>query len=229
DYTEDIFDALDVQDSLQTLYTSGTVFHAFLGEKLPDWKAAAALIRTIAENYHLPYYTMSPTYSICQEHGYLVGEQKTCPHCGASCEVYSRITGYYRPVQNWNDGKLQEYMNRSTYDPEASQMKKPVTSVVTLSSQTDLHDEAAVFVEKPDYAAYLFTTNTCPNCVLAKEYLSGTTYMTVDAGENMELAIRYGVRQAPTLVVVAGDEFTKYAGAPAIKNFVHNQPVGATA
>lgn len=113
DYTTDIFDALDVQDELQTLYTSGTVFHAFLGEKLPDWKAAANLVRTIAENYKLPYYTLSPTYSICKEHGYLSGEQKICPKCGKTTEVYSRITGYYRPVQNWNDGKLQEYANRT--------------------------------------------------------------------------------------------------------------------
>ena len=108
-YTADIFDALDIQDGLQTLYTSGTVFHAFLGEKLPGWKAAAALVRKIAENYSLPYYTLSPTYSVCKEHGYLAGEHFTCPICGKKSEVYSRITGYYRPVQNWNDGKTQEY------------------------------------------------------------------------------------------------------------------------
>ena len=104
-YTEDIFSALDIQDELQTLYTSGTVFHAFLGEKLPDWKAAANLVRKIAENYELPYYTLSPTYSVCKDHGYISGEQFTCPICGNKTEVYSRITGYYRPVQNWNDGK----------------------------------------------------------------------------------------------------------------------------
>ena len=92
-YTEDIFTALDVQDELQTLYTSGTVFHAFLGEKLPDWRAAATLVRKIAENYRLPYYTMSPTYSICKNHGYLAGEHYTCPECGEKTEVYSRITG----------------------------------------------------------------------------------------------------------------------------------------
>lgn len=101
-YTSDIFEALDIQDELQTLYTSGTVFHAFLGEKLPDWKAAATLVRKIAQNYKLPYYTISPTYSICKEHGYIAAEHFTCPHCGKEAEVYSRITGYYRPVQNWN-------------------------------------------------------------------------------------------------------------------------------
>lgn len=134
DYTVDIFDALDIQDELQTLYTSGTVFHAFLGEKLPDWKAAASLVRTIASNYKLPYYTLSPTYSICKEHGYLAGEVKVCPHCGAKTEVYSRITGYYRPVQNWNDGKLQEYANRTEYDIDHSSLKRPTRSVVTLSN-----------------------------------------------------------------------------------------------
>src|SRR5699024_5805820 len=101
---------------LQTLYTSGTVFHAFLGEKLPDWKAAANLVRKIAENFKLPYYTISPTYSICPEHGYITGEHFTCPICGKNAEVYSRITGYYRPVQNWNDGKTQEFKDRKLYD-----------------------------------------------------------------------------------------------------------------
>lgn len=124
DYTADIFDALDIQDDLQTLYTSGTVFHAFLGEKLPDWKAAASLVRKIAENYRLPYYTISPTYSVCQEHGYISGEHFTCPKCGKKAEVYSRITGYYRPVQNWNDGKTQEYKNRTLYDITHSQLKR---------------------------------------------------------------------------------------------------------
>ncbi|MBP5209984.1 MAG: ribonucleoside triphosphate reductase, partial [Clostridia bacterium] len=115
-FTDDIFAALDIQDELQTLYTSGTVFHAFLGEKLPDWKAAANLVRKIAENYKLPYYTLSPTYSVCRNHGYIAGEHFTCPTCGEKTEVYSRITGYYRPVQNWNDGKSQEYKDRVTYD-----------------------------------------------------------------------------------------------------------------
>ncbi|MBR2974040.1 MAG: ribonucleoside triphosphate reductase, partial [Clostridia bacterium] len=121
-YTEDIFTALDIQDELQTLYTSGTVFHAFLGEKLPDWKAAANLVKKIAENYSLPYYTLSPTYSVCKTHGYLQGEAFKCPECGADTEVYSRITGYYRPVQNWNDGKSQEYKERKVYDIENSKL-----------------------------------------------------------------------------------------------------------
>ena len=220
DYTTDIFDALDIQDDLQTLYTSGTVFHAFLGEKLPDWKAAASLVRTIAQNYKLPYYTMSPTYSICKEHGYLAGEVKICPHCGAKTEVYSRITGYYRPVQNWNDGKLQEYANRKEYDIEHSELKRPVSSVVTLS---DFDKDVDVKVEKPEGVRYLFTTKTCPNCALAKSYLEGIPYIVIDAMENVELANRYGVMQAPTLVEVNGEEFTKYVGAPKIMKYAEQK------
>ena len=217
DYTVDIFDALDIQDELQTLYTSGTVFHAFLGEKLPDWKAAASLVRTIASNYKLPYYTLSPTYSICKEHGYLAGEVKVCPHCGAKTEVYSRITGYYRPVQNWNDGKLQEYANRTEYDIVHSSLKRPTRSVVTLSN---FAEDVEVKVERPQDIKYLFTTKTCPNCKLVKEYLKNVPYVTIDAEENMELARRYGVMQAPTLVVVNGDSHKKYVNASNIKKYV---------
>ena len=217
DYTVDIFDALDIQDELQTLYTSGTVFHAFLGEKLPDWKAAASLVRTIASNYKLPYYTLSPTYSICKEHGYLAGEVKVCPHCGAKTEVYSRITGYYRPVQNWNDGKLQEYANRMEYDIDHSSLKRPTRSVVTLSN---FAEDVEVKVDRPQDIKYLFTTKTCPNCKLVKEYLKNVPYVTIDAEENMELARRYGVMQAPTLVVVNGDSHKKYVNASNIKKYV---------
>ena len=217
DYTTDIFDALDIQDELQTLYTSGTVFHAFLGEKLPDWRAAADLIRTIAENYKLPYYTLSPTYSICKEHGYLAGEQKICPHCGKVTEVYSRITGYYRPVQNWNDGKLQEYANRKEYDVAHSTLKKPIVTMVTLSDYDK--PKASVTVEEPESIIYLFTTKTCPNCKLAKEYLKGINYLLIDAEENMELAAKFGVMRAPTLVVVQGDQVKKYVNSSRIKQF----------
>ena len=220
DYTTDIFDALDIQDELQTLYTSGTVFHAFLGEKLPDWKAAANLVKTIADNYKLPYYTLSPTYSICKEHGYLAGEVKVCPHCGRTTEIYSRITGYYRPVQNWNDGKLQEYANRTEYNIDKSVLKRPVNTVVTLSNYDA---DVTVSVEKPADVKYLFTTKTCPNCKLAKEYLKGENYVLIDAEENMELASRYGVMQAPTLVVTNGDSFKKYVNASNIKKYAESR------
>ena len=216
EYTAD----LDIQDELQTLYTSGTVFHAFLGEKLPDWKAAATLVRKIAENYKLPYYTLSPTYSVCREHGYLTGEQKVCPHCGTRTEVYSRITGYYRPVQNWNDGKAQEYKNRVVYDIENSYMKRPATAMVTLSG---LGRDDVIDVKPVENIKYLFTTKSCPNCKLAKEYLKNEKIVTIDAEENAELTKRYGVMQAPTLVVVDGDEVAKYANASNIKKYAEQR------
>lgn len=214
DYTTDIFDALDIQDELQTLYTSGTVFHAFLGEKLPDWRAAANLVRTIASHYKLPYYTMSPTYSICSEHGYLTGEQKNCPKCGKPTEIYSRITGYYRPVQNWNDGKLQEYQNRTEYRMGNS-IKKPVFSEIEKIECTDTS------FRKSDSKKnmYLFTTKTCPNCNLAKKYLQNVDYTIVDAEENMDLAVKYGVMQAPTLVIVAGQSEQKYVNVSNIRKY----------
>ena len=212
DYTTDIFDALDIQDELQTLYTSGTVFHAFLGEKLPDWRAAADLVRTIAENYRLPYYTMSPTYSICREHGYLTGEQKVCPRCGKVTEVYSRITGYYRPVQNWNDGKLQEYQNRTEY-----RMGNSVSRISRIGGVRQA-EQIAPYVGKS--STYLFTTKTCPNCSLAKKYLQNVDYTVIDAEENMDLAVKYGVRQAPTLVIVAGQSQQKYVNVSNIRKYV---------
>lgn len=213
EYTSDIFDALDVQDELQTLYTSGTVFHAFLGEKLDSWESAARLVRTIAENYRLPYYTMSPTYSVCKEHGYIAGEHFTCPHCGEKAEVYSRITGYYRPVQNWNEGKSQEFKNRKLYDIKNSVLKKPTKSVVTVSK-----DE--VTVEPVATMKYLFTTKTCPNCAVAKEMLSEENYVLVDAEEEVEMTRKYGIMQAPTLVVVNGDHTKKYVNASNIQKYV---------
>jgi ribonucleoside-triphosphate reductase len=217
DYTTDIFDALDIQDELQTLYTSGTVFHAFLGEKLPDWKAAANLVRTIAQNYKLPYYTMSPTYSICSEHGYLSGEQKVCPKCGKVTEVYSRITGYYRPVQNWNDGKLQEYANRTEYI--VSPTDKPVDESCDGIKAVSVKETKPRLDNVDISNILLFTTKTCPNCRLAKEYLKDMDYVTIDAEENSQLAVEYGVMQAPTLVIVTGQHSQKYVNVSNIKKY----------
>ena len=201
-YTDDIFAALDIQDELQTRYTSGTVFHAFLGEKLPTWKSAATLIRTIAENYKLPYYTLSPTYSVCKTHGYLVGEQYKCPHCGEPTEVYSRITGYYRPVQNWNDGKSQEYKDRVVYSPEKMEKKAPLN----LSAVVDEVEMAAA--ETIDEKAILFATPTCPNCKAAATFLdkAGIPYEKLMANEHADLVEKYGIRQAPTLVTSSGEK-----------------------
>ena len=141
-YTNDVFEALDIQDELQTLYTSGTVFHAFLGEKLPDWKSAANLVRKIAENYKLPYFTISPTYSICKNHGYLNGEVDVCPNCGEKTEIYSRITGYYRPVQYWNDGKAQEFKDRQVYTTSRIDMDTSCRNDITfLGSYLTIKDK----------------------------------------------------------------------------------------
>ncbi len=201
-YTEDIFEALDIQDELQTLYTSGTVFHAFLGEKLPDWKAAASLVRKIASNYKLPYYTLSPTYSVCKDHGYLSGEQFTCPYCGKPAEVYSRITGYYRPVQNWNEGKIQEYKERKVYDIGHSVLKgREALKESGTSRQPMQQGEGSL---KEGGKVLLFTTSTCPNCKIAGKMLekAGVAYELIDAQQQRELSQRYAVLQAPTLVVV---------------------------
>ena len=215
-FTEDIFTALDVQDELQTLYTSGTVFHAFLGEKLPDWKAAANLVRKIAENYRLPYYTMSPTYSVCKCHGYIAGEEFTCPECGNNTEVYSRITGYYRPVQNWNDGKSQEYKDRKVYDIAGSKLTHD--GVLPVAEQTCACEESVM-----EDGTYLFTTATCPNCKIACALLdkSGVAYEKLLANENVELVEAFGIKQAPTLIVIKGGEAQKYVGVSDIKKMLN--------
>ena len=211
-YTEDVFAALDIQDELQTLYTSGTVFHVFLGQKLPSWEASAALVKKIAENYKIPYYTLSPTYSVCQNHGYIVGEVVKCPECGRKTEVYSRITGYYRPVQNWNDGKSEEYRNRKTYSIENSVLKEKevVQNTDNISKEEQSND------------LLLFTTKTCPNCKMAKMLLdkAGIKYVVVDAEENKELTMSYGVSKAPTLFVPNADGMTKFDNVSLIKKFV---------
>ncbi len=200
-FTEDIFEALDIQDELQTLYTSGTVFHAFLGERLPDWKSAAKLVKTIADNYKLPYYTISPTYSVCKNHGYFDGEVSKCPKCGEDTEIYSRITGYYRPVKNWNDGKSKEYKMRCTYNLEGS--KEP-------------HSH-----ESKD-GIYLFGTKTCPNCKIAKKLLDEAKikYEYVDAEKEADTTKYYGVKQAPTLVVVKDNDHEVIANLSNIKKFI---------
>lgn len=205
-FTSDIFEALDIQDELQTLYTSGTVFHAFLGERLPDWKAAANLVRKIAENYKLPYYTLSPTYSICKKHGYFAGEVFKCPVCDSETEVYSRITGYYRPVKNWNDGKAKEYKMRKLYDVNCS--KEPHS-------------------KKVQDGILLFGTKTCPNCKMAKKVLDDAKvdYEYVDAEKDADLSLSYGVKQAPTLVVIKNGEVELIKNISNIKKYVNENVV----
>ena len=219
-YTDDIFTALDVQDELQTLYTSGTVFHAFLGEKLSDWQAAANLVRKIAENYRLPYYTISPTYSICRNHGYISGEHFTCPECGEDAEVYSRITGYYRPVQNWNAGKTQEYKERKEYDIENSVLTHERLTRNANDGENSGADENVSLNE--ENRTMIFATNTCPNCRIAYGYLdkAGVDYEKLIADENAELVEKYQITQAPTLVVNSGGKVCKYTGPGEIRKFV---------
>ena len=197
-YTDDVFSALDIQDELQTLYTSGTVFHTFLGERMPDWKTCANLVRKIAENYKLPYYTISPTYSVCKNHGYITGEVYKCPICGEDTEVYSRITGYYRPVKNWNDGKSKEFEMRKEYSLDNCEKK-----IEKVKEEAKKASAKAILKSDAKDGLLLFGTKTCPNCKMAKKLLDKKhiTYEFVDAEDMPDMTKQFGVKKAPTLVV----------------------------
>jgi ribonucleoside-triphosphate reductase len=132
--TDDLFEALDMQNPIQRLYTGGTVFHAYIGESIDDAETCKKLVRSIAEGYEIPYFTISPTFSVCQRHGYLKGEHFSCPNCGEETEVYARIVGYYRPVQNWNQGKKSEYNNRKIY-------KKGISATATVIPKSEVPTE----------------------------------------------------------------------------------------
>ena len=231
-YTEDIFDALEMEDEMQTLYTSGTVFHGFLGERMPDWKAAANLVKKIAYNFKLPYYTLSPTYSICESHGYIAGEHFSCPHCGKATEVYSRITGYYRPVRNWNDGKSSEFENRKTYEPEElfsvnrNLLEEAGVEMPRVGTQT-LGRASRVEAPKSNSDAekvILVTTKTCPNCQAAKNYLNqaGIEYDVIlaDEADGAEIAVQYNISAAPTLIVQSGEEAELYSNVSNIRAYI---------
>ena len=231
-YTEDIFDALEMEDEMQTLYTSGTVFHGFLGERMPDWKAAANLVKKIAYNFKLPYYTLSPTYSICENHGYIAGEHFSCPHCGKATEVYSRITGYYRPVRNWNDGKSSEFENRKTYEPEElfsvnrNLLEEAGVEMPRVGTQT-LGRANRVEAPKSKSDAekvILVTTKTCPNCQAAKNYLNqaGIEYDVIlaDEADGAEIAVQYNISAAPTLIVQSGEEAELYSNVSNIRAYI---------
>ena len=204
---------------MQTLYTSGTVFHAFLGERLPDWKMAATLVRKIAENYRLPYYTISPTYSICREHGYIAGEHEVCPICGCATEVYSRITGYYRPLKNWNDGKAHEFADRKAYK-NAREEATPNPKLEQPQPKHKAHTDHARGI-------LLFASKTCPNCKIARKALDSNQipYEVMFADEHLDLVHEFGITLAPTLVVVQGDStYETIVGAGPIRDFAEKYP-----
>ena len=215
-YTEDIFKALDIQDGLQTLYTSGTVFHCFLGQKLPSYKSCMNLVRKIAENYHIPYYTMSPTYSVCKDHGYLEGEQYVCPKCGQKTEVYSRITGYYRPVQNWNDGKSEEFKNRKVYDVSKSKLTHEVHEEECSCNEPETTETLN--------SVLLFATKTCPNCKMAKMLLDKAhiQYEVIYAEDNPDKAKEFGIKKAPTLIVPSKEGNQVFENASNIKGYIES-------
>ena len=219
-YTADVFEALDIQDKLQTLYTSGTVFHTYLGERLADWKAAQKLVRTIAENYRLPYYSLSPIYSVCTDHGYIAGDCPVCPTCGKATEVYSRITGYYRPVKNWNDGKSQEYKERQNYVIETSVLKKKEVATEQCACQQPAEEVAA-----SENKLVLFVKNNCPNCKMAEMIFAkkGIAYEEVNAEENVELTKQFGIKTAPTLVVMENGVATTIENVSNIKKFIESK------
>ena len=218
-FTDDLFKALDIQDELQTLYTSGTVFHCFLGERIPDWKACASLVKKIAENYRLPYYTMSPTYSVCKNHGYIVGEVKKCPVCGEATEVYSRITGYYRPVNNWNDGKTKEYEMRKEYKIDE---EKACDAKATEKAEKKEDTKQSSTKSSAVKGYLLFGTKTCPNCEIAKKKLKekNVAYEFIDAEEMPGLTQKYDVMSAPTLIRLNEEGYDKVVNASNIINFV---------
>lgn len=213
EFTSDIFEALDIQEKLQSRFTGGTVFHTFLGEKISDWETCANLVKKIANNYKLPYYTISPTYSICKKDGYLAGEQYSCPHCGGETEVYSRITGYYRPVKHWNDGKSAEYKKRKEYVVDNSNLG---------CEKSDLDNSKAKLSGIID-RKILFTAKTCPSCPVAKDKLKDEKELEIlDAHENMDLAFKYGVRNLPALVIVDRENHKLYGGLTGVEEYLNS-------
>lgn len=220
--TDDVFLALDLEDDMQCKYTSGTVFHCFLGEKMPDWKSAMQLVRTVAENYKLPYFTLSPVYSTCDNHGYLEGEQKTCPFCGRATEVYSRITGYYRTVSNWNNGKASEFKERKSYDIKNSfDARKKEITLNQETTDTPVSGGASL-----DAIWYLFKTHHCPQCKMLSDMRVLEPFpvqeIFAEDAENQTLVEQLGIHSAPTLVIIDHGIVTAYTGVSNILEFIKN-------
>ncbi len=218
-FTEDVFKALDIQDRFQTLYTSGTVFHTFLGEKLPDYKAASNLVAKIAKNYKLPYYTISPTYSICEDHGYLTGEVYKCPMCGKKTEVWSRITGYYRPISNWNDGKVQEFKDRKEYRPTDSEvLRADELESDSLNNVVEI-DAIKEDISKTSDVPTIYVQDYCPRCrgAIQRLRLKGVDFNVVNCMENKEEAARLNLQETPTIIDTNGK---RYVGLNAANEYL---------
>lgn len=228
-FTDDIFEALSIQDEIQTKFTGGTVFHTFLGERIDSWKATATLVKKIAYSFHLPYFTISPTYSVCQNCGYLKGEQPVCPSCSEETEVYSRITGYYRPIKHWNDGKTQEFKQRKEYDAYGDYNTLPARSINSPTSRkidnNKVSADSTLLAElgnsdSSEEKIILFTTNQCPNCPTAKNELKDIPYLEMmDAEEQMDLSNHYGIRSVPSLIVECEGKVDRYTGVGDIISF----------
>lgn len=248
-YTDDIFDALELEDELQTLYTSGTVFHGFLGERLPDWQSAATLVRKIAKNFRLPYYTLSPTYSVCADHGYIRGEHFNCPKCGKKAEVYSRITGYYRPVRNWNDGKVSEFKSRKTYLTENPAEKearsafpstaeraderimteaKSLAAKTTQSGATTANAKEIVSSQGNDNAGkghrFLLSTHTCSSCAMVRKMLQEAkvdyTPLFAEDPQGAALAEKFNICSVPVLIDGTGECVKLLNNVSEIKSYI---------
>ncbi len=221
-FTDDVFKALDIEDKFQTLYTSGTVFHTFLGEKLPDWQAASSLVSKIAKNYKLPYYTISPTYSICEDHGYITGEVYTCPICGKKTEVWSRITGYYRPISNWNDGKVQEFKDRKEYRPTDSTIQKANSLKEEYKEETNIveptTEESIMELQSPEVVT-VYVQDHCPKCkgAVQRLRLKGVEFKVVNCMENKQEAIDLGLTETPTIIDTDGK---RYVGTNAASEYL---------
>lgn len=224
DFTEDVFHALEMQDPIQTRYTGGTNFHVFLGESVNDIETCKNFVKKIAYNYKLPYYTLSPTFSICEDHGYIKGEYFNCPTCKKDTEVYTRIVGYYRPVQNWNKGKKEEYFMRTEFNsPSYNEVKdvaaikeesttKEVVTTKDLKEQetiTPLNFDLKVETtdnKQPQIGSFkFFYSDTCPNCPTVKEYVNGLElkgeYYNASLPEGLKMAKEHNIMAVPTVIL----------------------------
>lgn len=198
DYTADVFEALKLQEPLQTKYTGGTVFHVFLGESLPDAQSCRTLVRQIVSNFRIPYVSISPTFSVCEVHGRFAGKQEFCPQCGREMEIYSRITGYYRAVTFWNKGKKEEFKQRLTYDPTL-----PFDSNGHCGCEKGCEEICSTCSTAE--APLFFFSDTCIKCQKLKPFLKEQGFhglwVNTSTSEGLELAKKYQIRNLPALVL----------------------------